>query len=100
MAYDNTNRGIISRNEDKSKPDANPKWPDFKGQADVCCPACQKVTGFRLSSWIKERKDGTGKFFWVAFKPKDDQQQAKPKAARPAAPAQHSSDDASGDVPF
>ena len=96
--YDNTNTGIISRNEGKSEPGANPKWPDFKGQADVCCPACQKVTGFWLSSWIKERKDGTGKFFSVVFKPKDEQQQARPKAARTAAPAPSS--DYDDDVPI
>jgi hypothetical protein len=84
MAYDNTNSGILSRNERKEKD----THPDHTGQLNV------EGVDYYVSAWIKERKDGTGKFFSLSIKPKGEAQ-AK------AAPAKQSSgggmDD---DVPF
>ena len=49
--YDNT--GILSRNDKRQ----NDKQPEFTGKIDVA----GKV--YRLAAWVRERKDGSGKFF-------------------------------------
>jgi len=63
MSETRENSGTLSRNQDKSKPDANPSWPDYKGSA--------KIAGreFWLSGWIKDGQ--RGKFLSLAFKEKD-----------------------------
>jgi hypothetical protein len=68
MSYDNTNRGILSRN-DKKESDTH---PDFKGEINV------DGNDYWLSGWVKERKDGSGKFFSLSVKPKEAKQ-TKPK---------------------
>ena len=70
--YDNTNTGIMSKNDRKDQPN----HPDYKGQINI------NGKEFWLSGWIKERKDGTGKFMSLSFKSKDEQQQAKPQPAQ------------------
>ncbi len=70
--YDNTNTGIMSKNDRKDQPN----HPDYKGQINI------NGKEFWLSGWIKERKDGTGKFMNLSFKSKDEQQQAKPQPAQ------------------
>lgn len=71
--YDNTNSGLLSRNDRKEKD----SHPDFKGQINV------EGKEYWLSGWVKERRDGTGKFFSLSVKPKDGQpaQPAQQKAA-------------------
>lgn len=59
--YDNTNTGILSRNDRKEQPN----HPDFKGQINVA------GVEYWLSGWVKERKDKTGKFFSLSVKPKE-----------------------------
>ena len=59
--YDNTNSGILSRNDRKEQPN----HPDFRGSINV------EGRDYWLSGWIKERKDGSGKFFSLSVKPKD-----------------------------
>ena len=51
--FDNTNRGIMSRDQNRT----NDKAPEFTGTLDV------NGTEYRIAAWVKERKDGTGKFF-------------------------------------
>jgi hypothetical protein len=72
MAYDNTNTGILSRN-DRKEADSH---PDFKGQINVA------GVDYWLSGWVKERKDGTGKFFSLSVKPKDGKPAPKPAPAK------------------
>lgn len=67
--FDNTNKGILSRNDRKEKD----THPDFKGQINV------EGKEFWLSGYVKERKDGTGKFFSLSVQPKDGQQKPLPK---------------------
>lgn len=85
MSYDNTNSGILSRNDRKEQPN----HPDFKGQINV------GGVDYWLSGWVKERNDKSGKFFSLSVKAKD----APAAAPRQAAPAT-SFDDMDSDVPF
>ena len=62
--YDNTNKGILSRN-DRRESDSH---PEYKGQINV------DGVEYWLSGWVKERKDGTGKFFSLSVKPKAPRQ--------------------------
>lgn len=61
--YDNNMSGVLFRNTDKD-PKKNPKWPDYQGSAEV------DGIEYWLSAWIKEGRKG--KFFSIAFKPKDE----------------------------
>ena len=90
MAYDNTNSGILSRNERKEQDN----HPDFTGTINV------DGTDYWLSGWTKEGKEGSKmegrKFFSLSVKPKD-----APKAAAKPAPARKAlvlDDD--GEIPF
>lgn len=78
--YDNTNRGILSRNERKEKD----THADFRGNINV------DGREYWLDAWVKERKDGSGKFFSLSVKPKDApaEQPARGGGAKPGkAPA-------------
>ena len=89
--YDNTNRGILSRNDRKEKD----THPSHKGSINI------EGVEYWLDAWTQERKDGSGKFFSLSVKRKD--KQAEPARAPAAAPApRHSSgfDDMSDDIPF
>ena len=69
MEYDNTNSGILKRND---KGD-NPKRPDYKGSINV------NGTEYWLSSWIKEGQNG--KFMSLSVQAKEEQ--SKPKTVTP-----------------
>ena len=73
--FDNTNRGILSRNERKEKD----THPSHKGSINV------DGVEYWLDAWTQERKDGSGKFFSLSIKRKD--QQSAPAARTPAAAA-------------
>ena len=74
--YDNTNRGIVSKNERKEKD----THPDIKGSINV------EGVEFWLDGWMKEKNDGSGKFYSLSVKRKD--------AAQAPAPAKKPSQDA------
>jgi hypothetical protein len=86
--YDNTNSGILSRNDRKEQP----SHPDFKGQLNV------DGVEYWLSGWVKERKDGSGKFFSLSVKPKDAPA-AAPARQQPKSQASSGFDDMN-DIPF
>ena len=90
MAYDNTNSGILSRNDRKEQPN----HPDFKGQINV------NGVDYWLSGWVKERNDKTGKFFSLSVKPKDKQAPSAPRQAPAAAKPASGFDDMDDDMPF
>jgi uncharacterized protein (DUF736 family) len=85
MEYDNTNRGVLFRNDKKE----SEKHPDFTGSIDV------GGVDHYLSGWIKESKQGK-KFFSLSVKAKD-------AVAKPAIQqARQAIDDDFGDmsIPF
>ena len=84
--YDNTNRGILSRNERRE----NDKHPEYTGTLNV------DGVDFWLSGWVKERNDGSGKFFSLSVKPKQAPAQKAPQ--KPVKQAAQAFDDS--DVPF
>jgi hypothetical protein len=90
--YDNTNRGIISKNTRKE----SENHPDIKGQINV------DGTEYWLDGWLKHRTDGTGSFYSLSVKPKNaPAAPAKPAPQRPKpAPASGGFDDMLDDVPF
>jgi len=80
--YDNTNKGILSKNNRKEKD----THPDINGQINV------EGTEYILSGWLKERKNGAGKFYSLSIKRKEEQALSKPAAPK------HDIDES--DVPF
>jgi hypothetical protein len=79
MEYDNTNRGIISKNLNKT----SDNHPDQSGSLNV------NGVEYWLSGWIKEGKKG--KFLSLSIKPKED------KAGKPKAKVE---DDFDQSIPF
>lgn len=95
MSYDNTNTGMLAKNDRKQKD----THPDYRGTINV------DGVDYWLSGWLKTGKEGGKlagqKFFSLSVQIKDDQAAPAPapRAAAPAAaPApSHQSDD---DIPF
>jgi hypothetical protein len=90
MAYDNTNSGLLARNQRKEKD----THPDYSGSVNV------DGVEYWLSAWLKTGKDGSKlagqKFFSLSLRRKDGQPAATPAVAAPAAPAPDFDDD----IPF
>jgi len=78
MEYDNTNRGVLFKNDRKE----SDRHPEYKGSINV------NGEEFWLSSWVKDGKNG--KFMSLSVTPKNDR-----PAAAPSAPAAKQED-----VPF
>ena len=76
MAYDNTNRGTLNKNDRKEKP----THADYRGQINI------SGTDYWLDAWIKDGPKG--KFMSLSVKPKEDRAPGKGdayEAKRPAA---------------
>jgi hypothetical protein len=69
--YDDTNRGIISKNMRKE----TEKHPDIKGQINI------DGVEYWLDGWQRQKNDGSGSFYSLSAKRKD-------APAAPPAPAQ------------
>jgi hypothetical protein len=96
MTYDNTNTGLLAKNERKEQP----KHPDMSGSINV------EGVEYWLSGWVKTGRPGTKmegkKFYSLAVRRKDDARSAAPARApadsrSTAAPAEKFDDD---DIPF
>ena len=81
MEFDNTDRGVLYRNENKT----SDNHPDYSGSVNVA------GMDFWLSAWLKESKKDSKKFFSLSVRPKTD----APKAAKTAKVA-----DINDDIPF
>lgn len=84
--FDNTNRGVLFKNDRKVEGD---KKPEYTGSLNV------DGVEFFLDAWLKIGKSGA-KFMSVSVKRKDKQTAA---AAKPA-PVSSGFDDMDGDIPF
>ena len=82
--YDNNMRGIISKNDKKTED----KHPDIRGNCEI------NGVEYRISGWMKERKDGSGKFYSLVFQPKTQESVGN----APSNPQK--SDDLDDDIPF
>lgn len=78
MAYDNTNSGILTRNDKQG----NENRPDYRGSINV------DGVEYWLSAWIKEGRDGTKlagqKFMSLSVQPKEARQDYAAPAPAPA----------------
>jgi hypothetical protein len=67
MSYDNTNSGLLAKNDKQG----NESRPDYRGSINV------DGREYWLSAWIKTGRDGTKlagqKYMSLSVKPKDDQ---------------------------
>lgn len=94
MAYDNTNSGILTRNDRKTMP----KHPDYRGSINV------GGVEYWLSAWIKKGERGKlmgQTFMSLAVQPKEQQrapEQHNPPPARQDKPPAEDTED--NDVPF
>ena len=83
MSYDNTNKGILGKNTRREKD----THPEYNGSINV------EGVEYWLSAWVKERNDGTGKFFSLSVKPKEPRPE-------PARAVDNAFGDMADDVPF
>ena len=81
MAYDNTNSGLLARNDKQG----NDSRPDYRGSINV------DGTEYWLSAWIKTGRDGTKlagqKYMSLSVQPKGDWGTPAPAPAHAPAPA-------------
>lgn len=84
MQYDNTNRGILGKNLNKTADN----HPDYSGSLNI------DGTDYWLSGWLKESKKDGSKFFSLSVKPKDS------KPSRAKAKEDKFIDDDLSDAPF
>lgn len=90
MAFEhNPDKGSIFKNDRKEKE----SQPDHKGDAKLVCPHCKASFEVWISAWINDLKNKPGRYFSLAFTPKEEQSDSAP--ATP--PAQQDFDD---DIPF
>ena len=80
MKFDNTDRGVLYRNENKT----SDNHPDYSGSVNV------SGTDYWLSGWVKESSKDGKKFFSLSVKPKNDKPVNKPIKT----------DDPNDDIPF
>ena len=80
MDYDNTNTGVLFKNETD-----NEKAPAYKGKINI------NGKDYELAAWIREAKSGKGKF--MSLKVQEPRNQA-PK------PKQQSVSDIDSDIPW
>ena len=87
MAYDNTDRGALFKNDRKE----SEKHPDYKGTLNV------GGVDYELAAWLKTSNAGK-KYMSLSVKPKGERDE-KP-APRQAAPAPAVADDLDDEIPF
>jgi hypothetical protein len=101
MAYDNTNSGLLAKNDRKEKD----SHPDYRGSINI------EGQEYWLSAWVKVGREGSKlegqKYFSLSAQPKEEQQQRRAPAPAPAPPPRRqqtqqrtSITDMDDDIPF
>ena len=94
MAYDNTNSGIMYRNENRK----TDKHPEFTGSINV------DGVDYWLSGWVNEGKQGGKmegkKYFSLKLNPKEQRAPASGGSTYQSRSGSYASDDFEGDIPF
>ena len=88
--YDNTNRGILSKNEKKEQETHS----DYKGTINV------EGVEYWLNAWIKESKRDGKKFFSLSVKPKQQNDSQKKAVTEKPKYSGREQDDNGDDIPF
>lgn len=94
--YDNNLRGVLFKNDRKEKD----THPDYKGSCEI------EGVEFWMSAWIKEGREGKGKFMSISFEQKDAPK--NPPARQPVKQTReqqrgrdsHGFDSMDDDIPF
>jgi hypothetical protein len=86
--YDNTNRGVLFRND---KGD-NESRPDYRGKLNI------EGTEYWISGWVKTPKSGGQKFLSLTVKPVEQQQAPPRPAPGPSYPSQAKPEPVDDDV--
>jgi uncharacterized protein (DUF736 family) len=89
MAYDNTNRGAIFKNDDKQQDN----HPDYKGSINV------NGVDMWVSGWLKTSEKTGKKFMSLSVKAKEEKAPQMP-VKQAAKPSPSGFDDFPDDVPF
>ncbi len=75
MAFEHKdNSGSIFKNQYKTED----KHPDHQGSCKVVCEKCGHATELRISAWINDLKDNTGKYFGLLFSKPQPKEQSSP----------------------
>lgn len=86
MAFEHKdNSGSLFKNGYKTEP----KHPDHQGSCKIVCPHCGVPQEWRISAWINEMKEKSGKYFGLNFN--------LPIAKAPETPVGYDPD---SDIPF
>jgi len=89
MAFEHRdNTGSIFKNGYKTED----KHPDHQGSCKVICEHCGKSTELKISGWINDLKDRSGKYFGLIFS------KAQPKEQ--SSPVGRTEQDFDDDIPF
>lgn len=88
MSYDNTNRGVLFKNDRKQAE----THADYQGTINV------NGQEFYLNAWIKE--GAKGKFFSLSVKPKPAAQAPAPQQPAKSKPKPSAAFDDLNDIPF
>lgn len=70
--YDNNMTGVLFKHDKQG----NEKRPDYKGSCEI------NGAPMWISAWIRDKKDGSGKFMSLKFEPKDAPKQDAHNAAK------------------
>lgn len=87
--YDNTNRGALFKNEDKTKD----SQPDYRGPINV------QGVDLELAAWLKDSKSGK-KYMQLKIGPKWEPKQQKQKDYIASAQGVSEPDDPNDPIPF
>ena len=101
MAYDNTNSGLLGKNDRMRD---GKRDPEYTGDCEIHCPHCAQNFALWISAWVNtsgpQSKTPGRKFFGLKFKPKEDRTSAAPSSrmssqpsAKPASQPAPSADD-------